>query len=63
MWRPVFLCVFFLFFFCVGSIFFGLFVDTNEKDLALGELERLWKRKKERKKERDILKKKREEIF
>ena len=62
-------CVsFFLFFFCVGSIFFGLFVDTNEKDLvALGELERLWKRKterkKERKKERDISKKKREEIF
>ena len=48
----------------MGSIFFGLFVDTNEKDLvALGELERLWKRKKERKKERDILKKKREEIF
>ncbi len=48
-------CVsFFLFFFCVGSIFFGLFVDTNGKDLALGELERLWKRKKER----DILKKK-----
>ena len=52
----------------MGSIFFGLFVDTNEKDLvALGELERLWKRKterkKERKKERDISKKKREEIF
>ena len=45
--------LFFFFFFCVGSIFFGLFVDTNEKDLvALGELERLWKRKTERKKER-----------
>ena len=57
-------CVsFFLFFFCVGSIFFGLFVDTNEKDLALGELERLWKRKKERKKERDILKKKGKKFF
>ena len=46
--------LFFFFFFCVGSIFFGLFVDTNEKDLvALGELERLWKRKTERKKERE----------
>ena len=33
-----------------GRFFFGLVVDTNyEKDLvALGELERLWKRKKER---------------
>ena len=42
-----------------GRFFFGLVVDTNyEKDLvALGELERLWKRKKERKreKERDII--------
>ena len=52
----------------MGSIFFGLFVDTNEKDLvALGELERLWKRKterkKERKKERDISKKKRKKFF
>ena len=47
----------------MGSIFFGLFVDTNEKDLALGELERLWKRKKERKKERDILKKKGKKFF
>ena len=56
--------LFFFFFFCVGSIFFGLFVDTNEKDLvALGELERLWKRKKERKKERDILKKKGKKFF
>ena len=38
-----------------GRFFFGLVVDTNyEKDLvALGELERLWKRKKER--ERDII--------
>ena len=53
--------LFFFFFFCVGSIFFGLFVDTNEKDLvALGELERLWKRKTERKKER---KKERERHF
>ena len=61
--------LFFFFFFCVGSIFFGLFVDTNEKDLvALGELERLWKRKTERKKERKKererhFEKKREEIF
>ena len=60
--------LFFFFFFCVGSIFFGLFVDTNEKDLvALGELERLWKRKterkKERKKERDISKKKGKKFF
>ena len=51
----------------MGSIFFGLFVDTNEKDLvALGELERLWKRKTERKKERKretFRKKKRKKFF